>query len=96
MAYSWRTIIAFATWTTGLWLAALAERSRGRIERLYAILDGRLGENEFIAGPRFSIVDITALVTIDFATRFELEMAADQAHLKRWYDQINARPSAQA
>ena len=24
MAYSWRTIIAFATWTTGLWLAALA------------------------------------------------------------------------
>jgi glutathione S-transferase len=77
-------------------IAALAERSRGRIERLYALLDGRLAENEFIAGPRFSIADITALVTIDFATRFELEMAPDQAHLKRWYDQINARPSAQA
>lgn len=77
-------------------IAALAERSRGRLERLYTILDGRLAENEFIAGPRFSVVDITALVTIDFATRFELEMAPGQAHLKRWYDQVNARPSAQA
>lgn len=77
-------------------ISALAERSRGRLERLYATLDGRLAGSEFIAGPRFSVADITTLVTIDFTARIELEIAADQAHLKRWYDLVNARPSAQA
>ena len=74
----------------------LAERSRGRTERLFAALDGRLAESEFIAGPRFTIADITALVTVDFAGRINLAIADGQAHLKRWYDEISARPSAQA
>ncbi len=77
-------------------ISALAERSRGRLERLYATLDAHLAESEFIAGPRFSVADITTLVTIDFTARIELGMAADQAHLKRWHDLVNARPSAQA
>jgi len=61
-----------------------------------SVLDKRLAENEFMAGDKFSIADITALCAIDFGRVVDLRIGEDQVNLQRWYDQINSRPSIKA
>ena len=50
-------------------IPALVERSKLRVKDFYADLDARLTEDPFVAGNHFSAADITALVTVDFATK---------------------------
>jgi glutathione S-transferase len=47
-------------------IPALAERGRARLGNFFRRLDALLAGNEFIAGPRYTVADITALVSIDF------------------------------
>lgn len=61
-----------------------------------AALDARLGESAWIAGDTFSFADITALVTIDFAQAAKLLVPENDVHLRRWYHDVMARPSATA
>lgn len=60
------------------------------------VLDKRLGSHQYMAGDKFSIADITALCAIDFARVIKVYIAPEQTHLKRWYDEVSARPSASA
>jgi glutathione S-transferase len=46
----------------------LVVRSKQRVANFYADFDARLEEVLFVAGADFSAADITALVTVDFAT----------------------------
>ena len=75
----------------------LVDRSRRRVADFYADFDDRLDEVPFVAGTDFSVADITALVTVDFATA-ALNMPLPQsAHaFQRWYKTVVARPSAKA
>ncbi|WP_414447462.1 glutathione S-transferase family protein [Burkholderia sp. 22PA0099] len=75
----------------------LVERSKQRVANFYSDLEARLTSVPFLAGEQFSAADITALVTVDFATR-ALAMPLKEAHiaLKRWHAQVSARPSAAA
>ena len=75
---------------------ALAERGRLRVKHFHEQMDARLGQSEFVAGPRYSIADITALITIDFAARAKMPIPETCGHLRRWYAQVSARPSAKA
>jgi glutathione S-transferase len=51
----------------------------------------------FVAGERYSIADITAMVTVDFAAKaINFAVPEEHAALKRWYDQVSKRPSATA
>ena len=77
-------------------IPALAERGRLRVQHFYEQMDAQLAQSEFISGPRYSIVDITALITIDFAARAKMPIPADCAHVQRWHTQVSARPSAKA
>lgn len=77
-------------------IPALAERGRARLERFFEVLDARLAESAFVGGPGFSIADITAFITVDFAGWQKITLGDDQTHARRWYDVINARPSARA
>ncbi len=75
----------------------MADQNRAIVEGYFKFLDGHLGENEFLAGPKFSIADIVALCTMDFAAKLNgLPHAAEQTHLDRWYQSVSSRPSAQA
>jgi len=62
--------------------------------KFLGLLNDHLANSEYISGDTFSIADITAFVSIDFARVIKIRMSEDHTHLKRWYDQINARPSA--
>ncbi len=59
-------------------------------------LDSVLAEREFVAGDRYTIADITALVGIDFGRVTDIRIAPEQKHLARWHEAVSARPSAKA
>lgn len=72
----------------------LVERGRQRIADFYADLETRLGEAPFVAGDRFSVADITAVVTVDFATKaLDLAIPDGNSASRRWYDKVAARSS---
>lgn len=59
-------------------------------------LDGELANRKFIAGNRFTIADITALIGIDFGRVTGIRIQDGQKNLARWYQEVSSRPSAKA
>ena len=74
----------------------LAARGRSRLARFFETLDRRLAESAYIAGDRFTIADITAQVTVDFAGWIKLTLPERLPHIRRWYGDVSQRPSAKA
>lgn len=63
----------------------------------YKRLDGELANTAFIAGDRYTVADITAMVVIDFAGKLvDLKPDEGLSNLWRWHAAVAARPSAQA
>ena len=78
-------------------IPALVERSRLRVRNFYADFDARLADVPFVAGDQFSVADITAIVTVDFAAKAAgLPSTDGHTALKRWYDLVSARASMSA
>ena len=64
-----------------------------RLERM----DRELSGHQFVAGDRFTIADITALVAIDIGGRLaDIKITPELSHLTRWYNAVSTRPSAMA
>ena len=75
----------------------LAERSKLRAQNFYADFNEHLKTVPFVAGEQFSAADITALVTVDFATGgLSMPIPAQLTALQAWYDKVAARASAKA
>lgn len=77
-------------------IPALAERGRARVMRFFNEMDAQLARHPFVAGPRYSIADITAQVTVDFARWAKLSVPDACSNLRRWHTEVSARPSAKA
>ena len=77
-------------------VAEWGEVSRKHAEATMAWLDRELAGREFIAGPRYTIADVTALCGIDFGRVSKIRIAPELANLSRWYAAVSARPSAKA
>lgn len=78
-------------------IPALAERGKRRLALFYEMLDERLRESAYVAGPEFTAADIHALITIDFAERAaEITPPERLRALKAWHDKVSARDSAKA
>jgi glutathione S-transferase len=78
-------------------IPALVERSKQRVRNFYADFNARLADMAFVAGDEFSVADITAVVTVDFATKAAgLPIAEEHAALKRWYDTVSGHTSMAA
>jgi glutathione S-transferase len=75
----------------------LVERGKLRVKNFLTDLDTRLTEVPFVAGEHYSIADITALVTVDFAAKaINLPLPDGRTALRRWYELVSKRPSASA
>jgi glutathione S-transferase len=72
------------------------EASRERAIKALHWLNDELAGREFIAVEKYSMADIVALTTIDFATFIGIEMPAQLPHLRSWHDRVSARASAAA
>ena len=77
-------------------IPALIERGRGRVSRFYRKFAEQLRENRLVAGDRFTVGDITALCSVDFAKLISIPVPQDCPSLARWYEEISARPAAKA
>ena len=64
-------------------IPALAERGRARVGRFFAGMDAHLEKREFVAGPHYSMADITTQITIEFAKWAKLPIPASCPHLAR-------------
>ncbi len=75
-------------------IPAAKEASDKNVNAYYQRLDRELGEAAYIAGDRFTIVDITLLTAVDFATSLVgLKPDASLENLWRWHALVSARPS---
>jgi glutathione S-transferase len=78
-------------------IAEVAEQNRTVVNRYYDFLDRHLADHAFLVGERYSMADIVALCTLDFAARLNgLPHSAEQKQLSRWYRDVSERPSATA
>jgi len=74
-------------------IPALAERGLARVGQFFDLLDARLAACPFVAGERFSVADITAVVAVDFARIVKQKPGAQHAALLRWRAALAERPS---
>jgi len=62
--------------------------------RLYGVMNKRLADREFIAGPAYTIADMASYPWIVPHER-QGQNLDDFPHLKRWFDSVAARPATQ-
>ncbi len=72
------------------------EANTPKVLAALGFFNDQLADRAFIAGPRFTVADITMLVAVDFLRVIRTEVSEHQTHLKRWYDVVSQRPSAKA
>src|SRR5271155_3472645 len=72
------------------------EASRERGIKSMHWLNDELKDREFIAIDRFTMADIVALTTLDFATFIGMDMPENLTNLRAWHARVSARPSAAA
>jgi glutathione S-transferase len=62
----------------------------------WQLINQELAAKPYLAGDDFSFADIVAFTTLDFGKPSGIRMLDEQIHLKRWYAEVAARPSAKA
>jgi glutathione S-transferase len=77
-------------------IPALAERGRMRILRFFQRMDAHLARSPFVAGASYTMADITAQVTVEFAKWAKVSVPYGCPDLARWFAMVSARPSAKA
>jgi glutathione S-transferase len=69
------------------------EEARGKLDQVYALLDGRLRANEWLAGPDFTLADCAAAPALFYARAVRRWDEANLPDLTRYYEALTARPS---
>lgn len=70
------------------------ERYANEVKRLHRVLDKRLQQSEFLAGPEYGIADIATFPWVRNPDRRGIGLAEYPA-VARWHDAIAARPAVQ-
>ena len=74
----------------------LIERGRQRAALYLDRLEARLSEARYLAGERFTVADITAWCTVDFAKFIEMGVPEGASNLARWFAEVGGRESIRA
>ena len=77
-------------------IAEVAEVAREASLAQMRMIDGLIAGRRFIAGERYTIADITAMVALGLGAVVGLTVDPGLANLTRWYGEVSARPSARA
>ena len=72
------------------------EANKPRVMEFLQFLDGELKGRRYVAGANYTVADITALVAVDFMRVSKLAVPETLTSLKRWHQEVSARPSAAA
>ena len=74
----------------------LAERGAKRIDYFFEDLEEQLNGQTYVAGDSYTVADICALVVVDFAGMAKKDIPDNCPNIKRWHEEVSARPSAKA
>jgi glutathione S-transferase len=77
-------------------LPAWAEANKPRALEGLGVLDRQLAGSPYVAGPNYSIADITALCAVDFMRPARIQLPPEMTNIARWHAEVSARPSAKA
>jgi glutathione S-transferase len=77
-------------------VAAWGEANKPRVTQFLRILDGELKDHPYLAGENYSVADITAMIAVDFMRVSKLTVPDELANVRRWHQDVSARPSAKA
>lgn len=75
---------------------AWADANKPRVMDFLGVLDRDLGQHRYVAGDRFSVADITGMIAVDFMKPAKLSVPEQLGNIKRWHEEVSARPSAKA
>lgn len=70
------------------------EANKPKATAFLELLDQELANREFVSGDRFTVADITAMISMDFMKPARIEKPAHLENVMRWYEAVSARPSA--
>lgn len=71
----------------------LAQRGLARVRAFFDLLNGELAGRDTVAEGGFSIADIAAVVTVDFARVVRVKPGDEHPHLLRWRAAMAERPA---
>jgi glutathione S-transferase len=77
-------------------VAQWGEANKPRVMSFLELLDGELKSRPYIAGEKYSVADITAMIAVDFMKVAKLAVPDALTNVKRWHASVAARPSAAA
>ena len=75
---------------------AWGEANRPRVFAFLEFLDRELENKTYIAGENYTVADITAMVAVDFMRVSKLAVPDNLGNVRRWHNDVSARPSAAA
>ncbi len=67
------------------------EANRKIVNSAFSLIDGELNGKEFLASHRYTMADIVAQTTIDFAKFIGVSIPDDCKNLNAWYSRVSAR-----
>ncbi|WP_430459658.1 glutathione S-transferase family protein [Thalassolituus sp. LLYu03] len=77
-------------------IPAWGEEAGKLAAKFLPVLEQQLALNPWVAGERFSVADITALCTLEFAKVIKLRPGDEFPAIQRWYQAMQQRPSYSA
>ncbi len=77
-------------------VAAWGEANKARALDFLELFDRELAGHPYAAGDRFTVADITGLVSVDLMKPAKLNIPDELGNVRRWHAMISERPSSKA
>ena len=74
---------------------AMVGRGKAMAGVLFDRAEPHMARNEFVAGPDFSVADITGFFTLRMAYALEMDIGASWPATHAWFQKVSARPAFQ-
>ena len=74
---------------------AMVARGKEMMEVFLDRVEPHMASNEFIAGPEFTVADITGFFTLRMACALEMDINASWPAVAAWFAKVSARPAFQ-
>jgi len=76
-------------------LPALVTRGREMMEIFLGRVEPYMAKNAFVAGPQFSVADITGFFAVRSASTLNMDIGSRYPAVAAWFAKVSARPSFQ-
>ena len=76
-------------------LPVMVTRGKEMMEVFLARVEPHMAQNEFIAGPDFTIADITGYFTVSMTNGLEMDLTTPYPAVTAWFAKVSQRPAFQ-